>query len=231
MTEEIIEKIKSRGYWKVFIRPLDFQKERIKSLNDCANIVDKSTIRLRGWPYPYFKSHKIVFGIDWIQCQVYWQNYIEFWRMYQSGQFAHWFACKEDWLRKSNLVSESLKQLEPGSVMSVLNSVFSFTEIYEFAARLAEKGIFDEALSLNVELHGMQNRKLIRFESWRPMFEDHRCAIETLPYQKIISVDEILGGASDLALDHVLWVFERFNWRRITKEILKEDQKEFLHKK
>lgn len=232
MTESIIEKIKSRGYWLVKIRPLEFEKERLESLRECAEIVDTSTVRLRGWPYPYVKTHKIESGIDWVQCQTDWQNYIEYWRMYQSGQFAHWFACREDWWRESGLVRDNrIKAINPMSAMSVLMTLFSLTEIYEFAARLAEKKMFDETLSLTVELHRMKNRQLFFLDPMRQPFEKYSCAVDNLPLQKIISIDEILGGAQELALDHTLWVFERFNWRSARRDILKQDQEKLLQQK
>lgn len=224
----LIEKIKSRGYWFVRIRPLKFETERLKSLEKCANLVETSQVRLRGWPYPYVKAHKIQSGVDWVQCQVDWNHYIEYWRMYQSGQFAHLFACREDWWSESSLIGEQIKKLKPMSVMSILMTLYSLTEIYEFAARMAEKKIFDEALNLAIELHQMKNRQLIVLEPSRSLFDEYVCKVQDLPLQKVIPVEDILGRAHELALDHTIWVFERFNWRTARRDILKQDQEKFL---
>lgn len=230
MTESIIEGIKSQGYWFVNIRPLKFEKERLGSLQECANLVETCSVHLRGWPYPFVKPEIIQSGIDWVQGEIDWEHYIEHWRMYQSGQFAHLFACEEDWWIRSSLVPDRLKKVKSMSVMSVLGTLFELTEIYEFAARLAEKKIFDEALNLAIKLHGMKNRQLIFLEPFRRLFDNYVCAVDDLPMQKTIPVEEILGTAHELALDHTLWVFERFNWRSAPKDILKQDQEKFLRK-
>lgn len=228
MTEPIIQKIKSRGYWLVNIRPLKFVKERLDSLQECATLVETCSVHLRGWPYPFIKPGRIQCGIDWVQCQIDWKHYIEYWRMYQSGQFAHLFACREDWWRESDLAGKRAKTIEPMSAMSILMTLFSLTEIYEFAARLVEKKIFDEAFGLTIELHGMRNRQLIFLETFRNLLDKYVCAPDDLPRQLTISVEDILGKADKLALVHALWIFERFNWRSARRDVLKQDQKNLL---
>lgn len=89
----------------------------------------------------------------------------------------------------------------------------------------------DEALSLAVELHRMKNRQLFFLDPMRELFEEYSCTVDNLPLQKTISIDEILGGAQELALDHTLWVFERFNWRSARRDILKQDQEKLLQRK
>ena len=89
---EIVAKIKSRGYWEVVIRPLKFEKERLESLKDCANLVLENKVRLRGWDYPHVSSkYGVQSGDNWVENVTDWSSYEEFWRMYQSGQFLHLF--------------------------------------------------------------------------------------------------------------------------------------------
>ena len=225
MTDEILERIKSRGYWVVVIRPIQFDEERIRSLEECIRLVRECKVSLRGWDYPHIAREGPVSGLDWVESSTDWECYKEFWRMYQSGQFVHFFGCREDWWSESSLSGPRTRDIEPGSVLSVLSTLFSITEIYEFAARLAEKNLFDDNLRLSVELHGMRNRKLTILDPSRFLFEDYICAINDLPYSKIISVEDILGRGRDLALDHTLWILERFNWRSPhIKATLREDQ-------
>nr|MDO8099997.1 hypothetical protein [Candidatus Njordarchaeota archaeon] len=228
MTTTIIEKIKSRGYWHVVIRPLEFRKERIKSISECSSVVENCTVSLRGWPYPYFRNTDLGFGADWAQCHVDWQQYIELWKMYQSGQFVHLFACEEDWWAESELESEATRKIKPNSVLSFLMSLYSFTEIYEFAARLAEKKIFDDAFVLAIELRGMENRRLISIDPSRWLWENYACAAAVLPRSLTITVQDILGRARELALDHAIWLFERFGWRSPPRDTLREDQDRLL---
>jgi hypothetical protein len=232
VTGDIISKIKSRGYWFVNVRPLKFEKEKLKSLAECAELVKTCSVRLRGWPYPYVNANVIKSGVDWVQGEVDSGSYIEYWRMHQSGQFAHLFACREDWWKENSLFGgEHLKKIEPMSTLEVLMTLFTLTEIYEFAARLAEKKLFEEALNVTVELHGMKGRKLIFIEPFRTLFDEYVCAVNDLPRSLIISVEDVLGKAHELALDHAIWVFERFNWRSVRRDILQKDQEKLLQKR
>jgi len=231
-TESLLEKIRSRGYWEVIIRPTRFERERIKALSECTQIVQECRVRLRGWDYPHVstRSPPHVGGVDYVESLTDWNGYKELWRMYQSGQFVHLFGCREDWLseRISIFGFPQHAYIEPGSVLSVLSTLYSVTEIYEFASRLAQKNLFDETIFLSIALHGMKNRKLIFFESQRLLFDDYVCKIADLPLDKTITVDELLGRGHELALDHTIWIFERFNWISPPRDILKEDQKKFL---
>ena len=236
--EEVLKKIKSRGYWFVDIRPLQFKKERIKSLKECKELVKDCVVFLRGWDYPHYsRRYEPISGLDWIESVIDWQEYKEIWRMYQSGQFVNFFGCKEDWLSETKTLFGTPRtwKYAPGLALSVLNTLFRITEIYEFASRLANKKIFEEGLYLNIELHGMKNRGLIVLDPIRILLHvrvrEYKCGIDDLPHASTISIENILGKAHDLALDHTIWIFERFNWDSPPRKMLKEDQKRFLERR
>ena len=97
MTPELLEKIKSRGYWRINLQPL-VKAEKLPSIDRCQEIVEQNAVKLRGWEYP-----AILQGAPDVQrtrTQTYfelandWQNHIEFWRMYRSGQFLHYLALQ-----------------------------------------------------------------------------------------------------------------------------------------
>lgn len=233
MTEGILERIKSRGYWFVTIRPLKFEETRIPSLTECERLVRECIVSLRGWDYPHISRREgVTSGPDWIQAATDWQMYKELWRIYQSGQFVHFFGCREDWWCDSSLTSEKTRSVKPGTVLEVLMTLFSATEIYEFASRLAQRELFDEMLQLTIELHGMENRRLTILEPGRTLFDDYICAVNALSLPKVMSTEEILGKGHDLAMEHTIWILERFNWRSLhIREILKEDQTKFLERR
>jgi len=232
--ESLLEKIKSRGYWEVIIRPTRFEREHL-SLSECIQIVQDCRVVLRGWDYPHISRRHPphVGGVDYVESLTDWNGCKELWHMYQSGQFVHLFGCREDWLgERTGLLGPSpYADIEPGSVLGVILTLYSVTEIYEFASRLAEKSLFDEAVFLSIILHSMRNRKLMFFESGRFLFDDYVCNIDDLPLDKTINVNELLGRGHELALDHTIWIFERFNWISPPKEILREDQKKFLERR
>lgn len=96
---------------------------------------------------------------------------------------------------------------------------------------LAEKKIFDEVLVLAIELRGMENRRLVSINPSRWLPENYLCAAPVLQRSLKITVQDILGRASELALDHTIWLFERFGWRSPPRDVLKEDQDKFLKRR
>jgi len=231
-SDELVRKIKSRGYWRVNLRPSKFEKERISSLADCANLVRECEVRLRGWYYPHYGKYEPMSGLDWVESRVDWADYKGIWRMYQSGQFIHLFGCKEDWLEEDVKVfgPPRFEIPPPKTILDVFNTLYTLTEIYEFTSRLAQKNLFDTGLYLSIELHGMKNRKLVILNRQRfPLFEDYICQIlDDMPRSFTLQAGEIISRGSELALQHAIWVYERFNWRKPSIEVLKDAQNKLL---
>jgi hypothetical protein len=64
----VIEKIKSRGYWKVVIRSSIFLEDRIRELSLCKKLVRDNKVRLRGWDYPHYdREIEPDSGLDYVE--------------------------------------------------------------------------------------------------------------------------------------------------------------------
>jgi hypothetical protein len=50
----VTDRIKSRGYWDVRIRPGNFDSDRVP-YEHLEQIISGAAVRLRGWPVPYVK--------------------------------------------------------------------------------------------------------------------------------------------------------------------------------
>ena len=230
--ENILHKIKSRGYWEVIIRPTRFEEERF-SLSECIQKVRECNVRLRGWDYPHVSSRHppYIGGADYWESMTDFNGHKETWRIYQSGQFVHLFGCHEDWLGEPTLFFGPSKyaHIKPGSVLGVIMTLYTVTEIYEFATRLAQKRLFNGTSFLSITLHGMKNRKLTFFDSRRYLPDEYICNIVDLKRpEKSIAVDELLGRGHEMALDHTIWILTRFKWLNPPKEILGTEQQKFL---
>jgi hypothetical protein len=227
--------IKSRGFWRVTLRPTLFQADRIPSLSDCEKLVADCKVSLRGWDYPHYDT--VVSGRDYIWSDTNRGSKKEVWRFYQSGQFANYFACPEDWWKEDPITSWEAKQYTSGQALEVLMALFRLTEIYEFAARLAQKGVFGDELILTVSLHGMLERRLITLHAMLELdLYEPVCKMPDLLLEKGLPVKELVATASELSLDHALWIFERFNWRDVKKstgalDVLRSEQKKLLERR
>lgn len=227
--QEVVEKIKSQGFWEVTIRPLKFNETRIKSLNDCKLLVDENKVRMRGWDYPHISSkYGIRSGRDWVESLNDWSDHVDIWRMYQSGQFAHLFGCREDWWGEVRIFWSKQPYTTPRYGLSFLSTLYTFTEIYEFAARLAKRNVFDDFLNISTTLHGMKDRRLVTLEINRSLNDNYICNIEEIPLGKRCTVEQVIGKSNEYAIDDTLAVLERFNWFNAPRQVLVEEQSKFL---
>jgi hypothetical protein len=143
--------------------------------------------------------------------------------MYQSAQFFHRFACIEDWIPDS----------ESSSVLSIDNTLYRATEIYEFASRLAASDVFDDQLNLSIQIRNMtfleHPRRLIFNISQRSTSTEYTYSENYLSSAKNLSKVEIVANAHQIAIDYVHGLFQRFHWLSAdVKDILKTEQEKFL---
>lgn len=184
---------------------------------------------MRGWDYPHINSkYGVSSGDSWVENVTDWNDHKEFWRMYQSGQFFHVFACWEDWWGPVRIFWSEKKETEPGYGLEFLSTLYSLTEIFEFASRMAKKELSDNMLKISINLHGMKNRRIVTTEINRSLFDSYACKIEKIIYNKEIAVSEIISANNELAVDATCYVFERFSWLDPPKRVLKEEQDKFL---
>lgn len=228
---DILQKIKTRGYWDVNIRPTEFLDNRVESLGRCKEIVQELSVQLRGWDYPHFDNNNPpTSGIDFVEQSFDWQDYIEFWRYYQSGQFIHYFGMYEDWQDQRTLWGSGLTN-KPGEILSIIGAVYHFTEIYEFACRLALKGYLAKSCKLSITLHGTKGRTLSMLDPRRFLSANYRSALDVIPHDVSVRSENLIAKSAELALDHAVWVFQRFNWDNVGRGVLQEDQRKLIERR
>ena len=210
---EILQKLKSRGYWKVLIRPTDFVRTRVEDIQTLVDIIKKTAVEFRGWDFPHVSSHSgPSIGIDWIAQEVNWSEHVESWRLYQSGQFAFFGSMWEDW-RDESIWEQPRSTWRPGAYLPVVDAVFRYTEIYEFAARLALTDAGAGAMTISITVIGLQGRELRIDHPNRSGFSFPRtCAISEFPYSTALPREQLIGEARNLALVNANELFNRFGW-------------------
>lgn len=224
MVQDLLDKIHSKAYWRVVIRPAEFNAKRIPSLGRCKELVEASRVLLRGWDYPHLND--IQAGQDWIESGYAEQgSHSEYWRFYRSGQFVHHFAAVEEF---DNLT----RTRAPERYMLVPNVLYTVTEIFEFAARLARHGVLRPAAEVSIELRGMRNRELTFQDLGRSIgFGPFTAQVAEISYETQASQAQLLGTAAELALDAAIAIFEQFRWFDPPRHMLAEDQRKFLERR
>ena len=161
---------------------------------------------MRGWNFPHLdhrtQPHR---DIDWIGQEFQWEehHYLELWRFYQSGQFIHIAGISSDWYDQSR----------PRNFLEICDTIFRFTEIFEFAARLAFTAASDDFMHVGITLSDIKDRAL-RLEEPDGIWRDtpYQAKITEYPYSVNVPRTELIARPNELALEAAGELFKRFNW-------------------
>jgi len=225
-------------YWYVRIYGAPYDRERISTLSDCRRVLSDVTVSFRGWDFPYLDQEPthLQHGNNWISS---WNDYSgapEYWRFYQSGQFAHFVGVREytqaDWRARLAHGAKSrlrhIKDVDWDSVpgyLDIVNFVWTASEIYEFAARMCREGVYPESVNIRIELRGIEGFVLMAGE--RRAWRQYCVAGEnTIGRDWEHESERMRDAAGELTLDAVVWFFERFGWLEVSLDVLRSIQQE-----
>lgn len=234
MSKEIVEKIKSKGYWRILFRPLTHEK-RIEQLEGCKTIVEQNTVSLRGWNYPHFpyrrdESSGLLPGDDYYEGYDDWMQFKEVWRMYQSGQFVHYIAIREDWYEES-IKDEYAKYNSKYRILKITETIYFITEVFEFLSRLTKQRIYKDGVDLSIKLMNTEGRILYAERGIGMRYLEHyKTAAPEIIYDKKYSEKPLTEDAPKLAREVLLHIFERFGYKP-AEGMIKEHQTRLLEKK
>ena len=227
-------------HWRVNFRPDGYDPELIPTLAECFRLVEQTSVRFRGWPYPYLSYQpdergRLANGVEsWVRNQY----ATEYWRLYQSGQFLHLFNFEENTSHYQRQ-QHAARRLDDGSVVRGFiyfpNFLYTVTEIFEFATRLCLRKLYRGSLEITIELKDIE-----RFRLWSPEPARH------VPYEWVsresvlgrswpFPTTELIAKSADHALDATIWFYERFGVEEpdtdLLKGALRRDQRELLSRR
>ena len=225
MESDRLTKIHSTGYWRVNIRPARQVSDSTSTLTKCREIVRSSAVELRGWDYPHWDEREVRNGQNWVEGGCDWAGYIEYWRYYQSGQFIHHFAMTEDYDQQPS--AGTAKKREAPPFLYITSTLYTLTEIYEFATRLAAKEALGLGALVSITLFGTEGRELIA-EPGRWPVRSYVCQLPKIEYNAHPTTADLLSGAGNLAVEAAVYLFERFNWTNPPKSLFTQEQAKLL---
>lgn len=235
-----LNKIKTRGYWQVSLHPAQIQENVVESVTQAKELIQTSSVHFRGWDYPHFptqtKDHQDVYvgENDSIEGWIDWEQFKEVWRFYTNGQFVHLFGLREDWWEEHSWLNpdDPLRKIKPGTVLEVISTVYSLTEIYAFFSNLVQN-LSVEEVEVEISLVGMKDRTLHISDFRRaPLFMEYACRLDkvNLP-KKIYKKGDLVTNYVDLAFDQIIYLLHRFNWENPNIPVIKEDQKKLIERR
>lgn len=225
-TAELADRIRSRGYWRTVIRPTQFDANRVSSLAELEESGRSCIVEIRGWDYPHWPREGLRRMGDFIEGTIDWEDHKELWRLYKTAQFVHLFAMREDWLRENSSVRHM--NVDPGALLAYESTIFSFTEIYYFASRLATRFKLGPQVTIEIEIGGISGRQLHTFDFNRvPFNEQRRAHVARFSFIQDYDPEALVADGRQLALQPLQRLFELFNWDT-TPEALEPVQAKLL---
>jgi hypothetical protein len=204
-----LSKIRERGHWRVVIRPTTFQKDRVE-FPDLFRIVEQNAVGLHIWDYPVVeRGQEMRKGADWIEQDFQFQEQLQVWRMYQSGQFVHFFPLAEEWTNLSPHYRPPADSVKERRVY-FLNTIESLLEIYQFAARLSMSPAGDAEILVETAMEDLQNRRLVTQSAYNP--NDRVLTIDQPSWERQWHSPrtELISRPRDLAASAARDFFSRF---------------------
>lgn len=238
--EELINKIKQKGYWKVIIRSTEFVERRIPNKDEAAKIVQESKIVFRGWDYPHIDHREGIVrsGPDSVSSFCDWTEggHFEFWKLYLNGQFIHYFSMIEDYRmseeekeRARESFSSSRLDGQVDRFFSIINALYSITEIHFFAANLAKLASFGKETEIIIELGNVKDRVLFFWgEPFRFLSQAYICRYQPIVEKRVVNTGNLISNPGRFALDFAIDIFKEFNWKNVNKNVFIEDQKKLI---
>ncbi len=187
----------------------------------------------RGWDYPYWDENELKNVGEWVECSIDWNEIKELSRFYRSGQFLHLFAVHEDHMPPDRFLPQQYPPRPNRSgYLGMIGATYTLTEIFEFASRLALKGILEPVAEISVRLYNMNDHQLFTHSVSRFLRDIYvRTSDEPIVVETSVTTTELVKRKDELALDATLEILERFQLVGPSREILAEDQRKLRERR
>jgi hypothetical protein len=110
---------------------------------------------------------------------------------------------------------------------SLLNTIYTITEVFEFASRLCQRGVYVGAVVLELHIRKAKGFGLIP-DVDRAWSEYRALSSDDVSNEWTIESADLVAATSQHALQATKWLFERFGWLNPPYEVIARDQAKFL---
>ena len=213
------------------ILPLPYRRDRMEDIGEAWQVVKKAQVNLRGWPFPWLTEgarddQGDEKGNNYVGAWLGWTReagkYKESWHFYLSGQLAHYATLMEDAVGKYRRKIETIGLL------------YTITEYYEFAARLAEQGIIDQVALIEVALRNADGYRLFTQHgmlSPYQSFYEHTTSNPQIEFERKVGRQTLLSSPREPALKDAVRIMQQFGFKEPPIRILAEEQRKLLERR
>lgn len=230
---ELVAGLKSGPHWRFVLRPVAYSARRVSSLRQLADLARTHSVYLRGWDFPHIgRDDEIENGADFFGS---WNDAFgirEYWRLYQSLQFIHLTDVREAiegdrWYEsydpRNRLDRYANDVTLPPSFVAFVNLVYTVTERFEFAGRLAATGLYDGLWYTSLSINNIQSFLLLS-NPQRPLRRHLQCDIPSIHFERTVANSEVASSNRDIAIECCQHIFERFGWHDPSLQVLQSVQ-------
>jgi len=215
----IMTKIWSKPRWVIWIRPSEFRLARLQTLDQIRRFVLDSCVRSQSRrTYPWCYADSFETGNEWIAAEIDMPgtqvSYAERWSFFRSGQFVH-----------NRAFDEVLVLRDRFHILDILDTV---TGAFEFAARMAGRGILSPQAAISFDLSGVAGRSL----AWPldalgdndVVGQNCWCQDEEISIARRVNTVDLQARPREMALEVGLDIYSSFGWADAPREHLTELQ-------
>lgn len=225
---DVLTFILSKGHFDVSLTPSTFDPARV-SPDALESLVVNNAVRLRGWPMPYVDPQRPILRYgDWvgqdIEARV--VPHCEAWRACASGQFLHRKVFRAD----LGGADGQLQPDVPGATGSVViwEVLLYAVEVAEFAARIAV-AMECEALTITVDLAGIEGRQLISGDWRRDLDRDYLIHADRLHAVETLSTAGLLADPRTVGVALAQSTFRKFGLK-LPDQVLNDWEEQTLRR-
>jgi hypothetical protein len=224
IVQSTAEKIKTKGYWAISIRPATYLESRVPSRDELFVLVHDRAVSVNGRTIPSVDGvpHALVTGPDWIEFNSEWGADLQSWRFYQSGQFVLLLGIWTDW--------NGTSPWRPGSpsqerTFPLWDSLATFVAIYEFAARLSLTVAGSDQMVVSTMIKNLQEARLVQDNPGKGPLRQHVFQNEAFVYPrgKSASIDRtiLVGDSRTLAAEAGNALLQQFGFPSTVDSVLR----------
>lgn len=206
-------------------------------LPDVKKLILNTKVSLRGWDFPHVNPREVTNANGYVFGAVDWNNHLELWRMYQSGQFIYlgtlWdvlpefqASLRKEMERNFILATGEQKQSVVG-LTSFIGLIYSVTEFYVFAARLAS-ALGVESIELKNFLRNIKGWALASGDPSILWHSFYQCRIEEIDLSGKLQTKDLVGDPAREASAAIKHLFELFNWNDASPNMIRQWQDKLI---
>ena len=232
MNEFSIENLSKLPRFVASITPQRYDPKAL-DVQRCRAIVEAGQVRARGWYFPHIDRERLAAGpkLEYIQNEADYQGFvdhIERWRFYTSGQFVFQMMAWEvpdkeaqEEMRKQTTMfyPDRAKSIVAG-FLSFIMCIYSISEVYVFASRLAQEIPYDTSVEIMVGYRSVKNWALGSLEPSVSLDFPYITPNDTLTSERTVALDDLIAKPLELAAAAVIEIFEQFSWSNASPSMI-----------